>query len=134
MTARAYLLLADAVLVVHFAFVLFVVIGLVLIWLGGWRCWAWVGNPWFRLPHVAAIGVVAAESVLGWVCPLTTWENRLRSLGGAEAYAESFVQHWVHWFLFYDFNERVFTAGYLIFFGAVLLSFWWVPPAWRRRR
>ena len=131
---RLYLGLADLVLVVHFAFVAFVVVGLLLIWLGWFRRWNFVRNRWFRLGHLAAIGVVAAESVLGFVCPLTTWENRLRLLaGGEQRYAESFVQHWLHRLMFFDLDERAFTIGYVVFFLAVVLSLWLVPPVWARR-
>jgi hypothetical protein len=111
------------------AFVAFVIVGLALIWLGGWRRWAYVRNFWFRVAHLAAIGVVAAESLAGFVCPLTTWENQLRLLaGGGERYAGSFIQHWLHQLLFYDVSERVFTLIYVAFFTAVALSLWLVPP------
>ena len=56
-----YLLAADAILVMHVLFVAFVVIGLLLIHLGKTRGWFWVRNPWFRLAHVAAIGVVTLQ-------------------------------------------------------------------------
>ena len=126
---RFYLILADLTLVVHFAFVAFVVVGLVLIWIGGWRRWTFVRNVWFRVAHLAAIGVVAAEALTGCICPLTTWENRLRLLaGGQERYAGSFVQHWLHRVMFFDFSPRVFTISYVVFFGLVALSFWFVPP------
>ena len=132
---RLYLGLADLVLVVHFAFVAFVVIGLLLVWLGWFRRWNFVRNFWFRLGHLAAIGVVAAESVLGFVCPLTTWEDRLRLLAGNEQrYAESFVQHWLHRVMFFDLGPRVFTIIYLVFFLTVALSLWRVPPARPQRR
>ena len=132
---RLYLGLADLVLIVHFTFVAFVVIGLLLIWIGWFRRWKFVRNFWFRLGHLAAISVVAAESVAGMVCPLTTWEDRLRLLaGGQQRYAESFVQHWLHRVMFFDLGERVFTVSYLVFFLAVALSLWLVPPAGLRRR
>ena len=133
MSQRLYLLLADLVLAVHFAFVAFVVVGLLLIWLGWFRRWNLVRNAWFRIAHLAAIGVVAAESVLGFVCPLTTWENQLRALAGGEHYEESFVQHWLHRAMFFDLGERVFTILYIVFFLAVALSLWLVPPVWRLR-
>lgn len=126
--------LADLVLIVHFAFVAFVVVGLLLIWVGGWRDWRLVRNVWFRAAHLAAIGLVAAESLAGIVCPLTTWENALRSRAGAGgAYEGSFVQHWLHRFLFYEANERTFTIIYVLFLAAVLASLWFVNP-WRRSR
>jgi hypothetical protein len=130
-----YSLLADLILIVHFAFVVFVVVGLVLVWVG-WMCrWRVVRNVWFRAAHLLAIGVVMAESLAGVVCPLTTWENELRRLaGGGERYQGSFVQHWLHRVMFYDASESAFTVLYLFFFGAVLLSFWLVPPRWPARR
>ena len=69
---RFYLVLADVVLIVHAAFVVFVIFGLLLIWIGWFRRWAFVRNLWFRAAHLAAIGVVVAESVAGFICPLTT--------------------------------------------------------------
>jgi hypothetical protein len=128
---RFYLLCADGVLCIHAGFVLFVVVGLPLIWLGHWRHWAFVRNCWLRLAHLAAIGLVAAESISGFVCPLTTWENRLRRLaGGEQRYAGSFIQHWLHRLLFHDFAEGVFIVVYLVFLAVVLLSLWLVPPRW----
>ena len=130
---RLYLALADAILVVHTAFVVFVIAGLVLIWVGRLRGWVFVRNIWFRVAHLAAIGVVAAESLLGFVCPLTAWENRLRLLaGGEQRYEVSFIQHWLHRVIFFDFSERVFTIIYLVFFLVVALSLWRVPPHWPR--
>ena len=131
---RFYLVLADAVLIVHSAFVVFVVVGLVMIWIGWWRRWTFVRNLRFRLAHLAAIAVVAAESLMGFVCPLTTWEERLRLLaGGEQRYAGSFVQHWLHRLIFFDLSERVFTIAYVVFFLLVALSLWLVPPQRRKR-
>jgi len=126
---RLYLVLADLVLVLHATFVAFVVFGLVLIWIGRFRHWDFVRNFWFRVAHVAAIAIVAAESLVGLVCPLTTWEDRLRLLaGGEQRYEGSFIQHWLHRVMFFDVNERVFAMIYLAFFLAVALNFWIVPP------
>jgi len=71
-------LLADVVLVVHFAFVLFVVGGFALILAGAALGWRWVRNRTFRYSHLAAIVFVAAESLVGMACPLTHWEHVLR--------------------------------------------------------
>lgn len=126
---RLYLALADLVLVVHAAFVGFVVIGLLVIWIGGFRRWSFVRNFWFRLAHLAAIAVVAAESLAGFICPLTTWESCLRLLaGGEERYQGSFVQHWLHKMLFFELPERAFPIAYVVFLVVVVLSFWRVPP------
>jgi hypothetical protein len=126
---RFYLVLADALLVVHFAFVAFVVIGLLVIWIGRWRRWPFVRNLWFRLAHLAAIAIVAAQSLASFACPLTTWEDRLRLLaGGAQRYESSFVQHWLHRLIFFDWSERVFTTVYVVFLLIVAVSLWLVPP------
>lgn len=131
---RLFLILADLVLVVHATFVAFVVLGLALIWVGWFRKWSFVRNFWFRMAHLAAIGTVAAESLLGFVCPLTTWENRLRLMaGGEERYEGSFIQHWLHKVIFFELDEAIFTMAYLAFFIAVALSFWLTPPRWPRR-
>src|SRR5262245_31886634 len=121
-TQRIYLLLADVTLIVHFAFVAFVIVGLLLIWIGGLCRWAFVRNLHFRLAHLTAIGVVAAEAWFGIGCPLTTWEDKLRLLaGGAERYQGSFISHWLHQVMFFELDQRIFTVAYAIFFLAVAL-------------
>jgi hypothetical protein len=117
-------LLADCILIVHFAFVLFVVGGLALIWIGAAWGWRWVRNIWYRIAHLAAVMFVAGESMAGIWCPLTVWEAQLR---GARA-DKGFVAHWIHRLLFYDFPERIFAAGYVIFAVVVAATFWWVRP------
>ena len=116
--------LADLILVVHFCFVLFVVCGLLLIWLGVVRGWRWVRNFWFRSAHLAAILFVAGESVAGMVCPLTVWEDALRGRG----HESSFIQRWVGRLLYYDFPEWVFIAAYLLFALAVVITFIRIKP------
>ncbi len=69
--------LADLVLLLHVLFVVFVVGGLFLIFLGGVRKWRWVRKPWFRLAHILAIGVVVVQSWFAVICPLTTTRKRL---------------------------------------------------------
>jgi len=131
---RVYLALADLVLVIHAAFIAFVVVGLVLIWIGWLLKWAFVRNMWFRAAHLAAIGVVVFESLTGIVCPLTTLEDHLRLLaGGHMRYAGSFIEHWVRPLIFFNMNQSAFTVIYVAFFLAVALSLWLVPPRRSRR-
>jgi hypothetical protein len=120
-------LVADAILVLHFAIATFVVAGLVLTWLGAALKWRWIKNPWFRYAHVGAIAYVAAEALLGIACPLTVWEDLLR--GGVRP--ESFVARWVHYLLYYRAPEWVFTVAYVAWAAATLATLWLVPP--RRR-
>jgi len=116
--------LADLVLLVHAAFVLFVVGGLAAIGIGAALGWTWVRNPWFRGLHLAAIGIVVAESLLGYACPLTLWEDALRGAGGAKG----FIQRWVHAWLFWDWPAWVFAAIYCAFGALVAWAWWKVPP------
>ena len=127
-----HLLMADLILAVHALFVAFVVLGLVAILLGGYWRWNWVRNLWFRLIHLVAIGIVIAESWFGMVCPLTEWENRSREAAGGKAYTSSFIQHWVHEILFYDFAPWVFTVAYTAFGILVLVAWLIVPPTHSR--
>lgn len=129
-----HLFLADLILVTHVLFVVFVVLGLVAILIGKYRCWNWVRNLRFRLIHLAAIGIVIAESWLGLVCPLTEWENRLREAASGEVYSNSFIQHWLHEILFYDFDPRVFTVAYTAFGFLVLAAWLFVPPERKRNK
>jgi hypothetical protein len=115
-------MIADAVLIVHAIFVLFVVGGFMLILLGA-RRWSWVRNRTFRVVHLAAIAFVAAEALLGFTCPLTVWEDALRGATG-----RSFVGRWVARLLYYDFPEWVFTVAYCAFAAAVLWAWRAIPP------
>ena len=116
-------LAADALLVVHFAIVAFIVGGLILTWVGAALGWRWVRNRWFRYLHLAAIGFVALEAIAGYACPLTLWEDALR--GGAGP--ESFVGRWVRQLLFYRAPEWVFTTLYVGWAAATLVTLRLVP-------
>ena len=123
-----YLLLADTILLVHLLFVVFVVFGLALIFVGKWRGWCWVRHFWFRLGHLFAIGYVVAQSWLGAICPLTIWEMQLRAKAGDAVYAGSFIAHWLQRLLYYQAPEWVFTLLYTTFGALVAASWFWVRP------
>jgi len=122
--------IADVVLVVHFAFVAFVVGGLAAIWIGAAAGWRWVRSFRFRVIHLAAICFVAAEALLGVVCPLTLWEDALRG----RASESGFIARWIHAVMFYQLPPWVFTTSYIAFAVIVALTFRFVPPAKRRSR
>jgi hypothetical protein len=120
-----YQALADAVLVLHFEVVLFVVLGLPAIVIGNRAGWAWVNKFWWRLAHLIAIGVVALQAWLGQYCPLTILESCLRIKAGQAGYSTSFIGHWLQSVLYYQAPLWVFTVIYTTF---GLLVAW----AWRR--
>ena len=120
-------LLADVVLFTHVLTVVFVVLGLVLIVLGNLRGWRFVNAWWFRLTHLATIGVVVAQSWLGMTCPLTTLELWLRAQAGEATYAGGFIEHWLSRLLYFNAPPWVFVLAYSVF-GAMVLAAWWRWP------
>lgn len=78
-------LLADALVLLHFGFILFVL-------LGGLLVLRWRRLMWFHLP--CFIWGVLIEWV-GWICPLTPWEQWLRSRGGEAVYEGGFINHYI---------------------------------------
>ncbi len=80
-----YRFLADLVLVAHFAFVVFAVVGALLV-----LRWRWV--VWLHLPAVVWAALI---EFAGWICPLTPLENSLRELGGSAGYESGFVEHYI---------------------------------------
>lgn len=120
--------LADGVLALHVAVVLFVVLGLVLVLAGNTLGCKWVNHLWFRLAHLAAIAVVVAQAWLGVICPLTTLEMWLRRRAGQTGYDGSFIEHWLQQLLYYDAPAWVFIALYTAFGLLVLATWWWFPP------
>jgi len=117
--------LADAVLVAHSLLALFIVCGLVVIWLGVALQWTWVRNRSWRIVHLLAIALVSLLSLLGIACPLTVLEDWLRngSLG-----PQGFIQRWVSRLLYYDLPTWVFTLAYVVFALMVLLTWRLIPP------
>jgi len=81
----SYRLMADIVVVIHFAFTIFVLLGGILtIW---WRKIIWL--------HIPAAVWGALIEFAGWICPLTPLENRLRAKGGQAGYPGGFVEEYV---------------------------------------
>jgi hypothetical protein len=118
-------MLADTIVVVHLLIMLFVVTGVPLVFLGAARHWAWVRSWRWRLLHLIAIAVIAAESIFGIDCPLTVWEDKLRG----EQTSTGFIERWIDRILFYDAPTWVFTAAYVSFAVLVVITWVAVPPA-----
>lgn len=80
-----YRALADLILALHLVFVLFVV-------LGGLLVLRWPRTAWVHIP--AAIWGMLIEYT-GWICPLTPLENSLRTRGGEAGYNGGFIEHYI---------------------------------------
>jgi hypothetical protein len=122
-------MLANAVLVIHFAIVLFVVAGLPTIYVGAALGWQWVRNWHWRALHLGAIVFVSAESLVGIACPLTVWEDALRG----QRSGVGFIERWMHRIMFYDLPTWVFTGAYVVFAALVAVAWFRVPPTRYRR-
>ena len=103
-----YRLLADAVLVLHFCFVVFVIFGGLLVLRR--RRFAWL--------HLPAVVWGILIEFFWWTCPLTVLENYLRQLGGEAGYAEGFVDYFVSFVLYSPLSPSVRLA-----LGLLLLIF-----------
>jgi hypothetical protein len=129
--------LADAIVVIHCAYIAFVLLGQVGITLGWALKWQWVRNPWFRVAHLAAIGFVAFEAAIDMVCPLTVWENQLRELAGQGKRPGTFMGRLFHDLVFVSLPSHYFDYIYFGFAALVLATFiFCLPrrPAWLRLR
>jgi hypothetical protein len=120
---------ADTVLILHTAFIAFVLVGLVLTWVGIFRRWRWVRGFGFRAAHLLAIGYVVVQAYFGLVCPLTILENNLRVRAGQTAYDDrGFIHHWLHNLIFFDAPPWVFTVCYTLFGLLVVGTLYFAPP------
>ncbi len=120
----SYALAADGVLIVHTLFIAFVVVGLLLIWIGYFLNWRWTRNWRFRIAHLLAIGYVAMESCFDIACPLTNWENDLRRRAGQNPYdPDGFIAYWLHRMIYFSAPPWVFTACYIGFALLVVATF-----------
>jgi hypothetical protein len=81
----SYRLLADLLVVAHFAFVIFVVLGGLLV----------LRHPRLAWLHLPAAAWGATIEFTGWICPLTPWEQSLRQLGGQAGYTGGFIEHYL---------------------------------------
>lgn len=119
---------ADTTVIIHFAFVLFVLLGQIFITIGVLAGWNWVRNLKFRVIHLVAILFVVLESLVGIKCPLTTLEYWLRKKAGQAGYQGDFIAAWVHDILFFEPNPAFFTLCYTLFGLVVLVTFYLAPP------
>jgi hypothetical protein len=121
----SYLAAAEAVWFIHAVYVFFVVGGQIAILAGAMVNWLWVRHLWFRVAHVAAIGIVAFETIIDVPCTLTVLQDYLLVQGGMRPRG-------------FNINPFAVPRGfwdetYLVFAAVVLLTFVLVPPRMRRR-
>ena len=128
------LFFADVVAIIHLGYVVFVILGFILIVVGIVLKWQWVRNLWFRIAHLAAIAGVALEAVLGINCPLTVLEFSLRYGVHPSERRVSFVGTIVDSMLYYDAPAWLFTIIYVGFSMLIAITFIMAPPTRKGRR
>lgn len=130
------LALADAILALHLAIVVFNVVMPPAILAGFWLGWRWVRQRGLRFAHLGGMAVVAVQAVLGDLCFLTVWETNLRRAAGAHGSEASFIQTLLSEWLYVDLPLAVLLPIYLGW-AALSLALWWLVPPRRhdaRRR
>ncbi len=131
MLAAPDLGLADGVLALHVAIILFNVFGLIAIPLGAWFGWRFVRIGWWRLLHLLALAVVAVQAVAGRVCVLTLLQDQLLGQHGS---APPLIMRWVDRVIFWPLPLWFFTGLYVLVWLYVIALWWWVPPYWPPRQ
>jgi len=124
---------ANVILIFHFMYVLFIAVGLLIIYLGYLMKWKFIGNPIFRWTHLSAMGIVIVELLFGIFCPLTEWEAELRGSQTTSLYSSGFIPYWVHRLLFYNWSVWVFSLIYIITFILIIVAMFIIPPRYKKR-
>ncbi len=121
--------MGEVILAAHVAIIGFNLFGLVAIPLGAWRRWPFVHGRVWRLVHLASLGVVALQALLGRACFLTDWEA---DVVGDPSHAP-LIMRWVNALIFWPLPMWAFTAAYIALFVYVLALLWLVPLGARVR-
>ncbi len=108
MADMTYCMLADLVVVLHLGFVIFALLGGLLVLVH--KAWAWV--------HLPCVAWATMVELTGWICPLTPIENWLRQRGGAQGYDIGFVEHYLVPILY----PASLTRGHQVALGFIVLG------------
>ena len=118
-------LLADLVLVLHGLFILFVLLGGLIVW----------RRPRLGWLHLTAVAWAVWAAWAGWICPLTPLENALRRAAGQAGYGGGFVEHYLLALIYPDGLTRGVQIGLGLFVALLNLAVYaLLVRAWRARR
>lgn len=125
--------LASFVLYAHFAVVVFNVFWIIAIPAGAWLKWSFIRSFWWRVAHLALLGVVALQAMIGALCFLTIWQSSLIRAAGGPSGETSLVDELVTRAIFWPLPMWAFVVLYvaaLVFSGAM----WWLVPPHRQAK
>lgn len=118
-----YRILADLVVLVHFCFIVFVLLGGLL----AFRC-QWI--PWLHIPAVTWGGFI---ELTGRICPLTLLENSLRRAAGLNDYSQSFIERYIVPIVYpSELTREVQIGAGLVLIGMNIMIYGYL--AWRRSK
>lgn len=120
--------LATFVLVLHFLWILAVLLPVPLIIWGGFRGAAFVKNPWFRYTHASMMALVLVLAIVQIECPLTSLEKYFLAVAGDVPYAGEFIETWVRKIIFFDIPSTIFLLIYVFFFALIVALLFIFPP------
>jgi len=123
-----YRMLADALVVIHFVWIVFMIVGFALTVRAFWKpaFFEW----WlFRTIHLAGFIFVAALEILGKYCPLTIWENTFRRFYDPSlAYPGSFIVKYITKIIYPEIDPSVLVIPTVFIAGFTLIIFVLRPP------
>ena len=124
-----YRLLADLLVVIHFAWIVFMLWGVVLTIRGFFRP-AFFERWLFRTVHLLGIAFVAALALLDRYCPLTVWEYRLRHRGEARGsdYPGAFIVDNIERLIYIRVDPDIITAVTALLAVFIVVVYLWRPP------
>ena len=114
------LLISRVLVVIHFAFLMFVILGG---FLAMWRAWV----AWLHIP-CAAWGVMIVA--FGWICPLTPLENRFRTEAGLAPYEGGFIENYLLMVIYPPGLTRELQIVFAVLLAVLLMvqygGAWWL--------
>lgn len=111
----AYRFIADLAMVLHFAFLAYMVVG-------GFIAWRW---PWTIWTHIATAAYGLFNVLIGWECPLTYVENWGRDRAGdATLPATGFIDHYLAGVIYPDQHETLVQLGVAVIVLISWVGFW----------
>lgn len=123
-----YKILADIIVVMHFAWILFMLIGFILTVIGFWKreIFDWL---LFRILHLFGIVYVSLLAIMGKYCPLTIWENTLAAkYDPSLIYPGSFMVHYAQKLVYPELNPLIIQIPTTFIAVFTILVFIIKPP------
>lgn len=117
------LFLADLILIIHFAVVLFIIFGFCFPIFYKFK-FNFAKNYYIRIIHISLITIVLVETLAGVICPLTIIENLLRN----STQSESLIAKLLRDLLFWDFSISYFLFIYFVCFSWTVFIWFFFPP------